>query len=563
MRPPLLLLPLLSGLSGLSGTASATDLERRQDQTTDEASDPQPDPTTSEDPPTEAPTVTTEQPTQPDEPTTATTQDESDTTVTITRTVGGGDGSTETTRTTIDRTRTTTIVITRTSFETTTVTSRGQGTATKTEYVTTTVDGAQSNNANQRRWADEFSQSQSIPNVEATLTDDGAPAPTGDSLVDYHGMLEMAKRDAQARNHLAKRATITVTETTTAESGDDVTITDTITRTAVATATRSTRVTDLVTETEQADASTTVTTTVTRTETSVSTGISEPTTAPGDGSGDGDNSDSGGSGGLSTGAKAGIGAGVGVAGLLIIGGLAWFCLRKRREKGSKHDFDTGFGASEVPVGGAAAGAGAGAAAAGRHSTPPMSHSRNSVGNRLEPSLPNVAAEGYRGTAMGDGRAGYAKPDPYGAAYSRPSNNTMSPVSPLTANSRPADRTSTLASGDHLPEHSTPSDMSGGAAFAAGGARHTSPSNAAELGGDGSAARGQIPALPRWIAVVRRHVGIPLGLPRWTARRRRSAMRVQCTRCPPRATDKGFLSLRQQVGGLVAQDLNEDSLEIFA
>ena len=56
---------------------------------------------------------------------------------------------------------------------------------------------------------------------------------------------------------------------------------------------------------------------------------------------------------LSTGAKAGIGAGAGVVGLAIIAGLAWFCFKKRRG-GPKHDHDDMFGASEVPVGAAAA-----------------------------------------------------------------------------------------------------------------------------------------------------------------------------------------------------------------
>jgi len=415
-------------------------------------------------------TTTDADPTTTDGGDTTTTEDpSSDTTVTVTRTVSGGDGDTATSTRTVSTTRTTTIAVTATVFRTTTVTSSDEETATETIYETSTEW------ANERR-AIELAM-RTVAQVDAIPTTH-APPPVVTSAAEHNPAM------AQPRAHLAKRDTITVTETVTGDQGADTTVVDTVTRTAVSTATTETTVTEDVTETEQANASTTVTvtSTLTVTSSSVSTGISEATETSssddGDGDGDGDSSSGSGSsddsGGLSTGAKAGIGAGVGVAALAIIGAIVFFCWRKRRN-GPKYDpDDNAFGASEVPVGAAAAAAGgaAGAGAAAGPRTPDMSHTP-STNSRLTPAAaaaagpkPYQAPEGYRGTAMGDGRAGYAKPEPYGAAYTRasginksPGPMSPSPVSPDTAYSRPTDRTSTMHSGpDVLPEHPLAAEM---------------------------------------------------------------------------------------------------------
>ncbi|KAG9251167.1 uncharacterized protein F5Z01DRAFT_639568 [Emericellopsis atlantica] len=400
-------------------------------------------------------TTTQADPTTTDGGDSTTTEDSSsDTTVTVTKTVSGGSGNTDTSTKTVSSTRTTTIAVTATVFKTTTVTSSDEKTATTTIYETSTEW------ANKRR-AIELAM-RTVAQVDAIPTTD-APAPIVTSAVEHSPDM------AQPRAHLAKRDTITVTKTVTGDKGADTTVVDTVTRTAVSTATSRTTVTESVTETEQANASTTVTvtSTLTVTSSSVSTGITQPTETS---SGDSSSGSSGDSGGLSTGAKAGIGAGVGVAALAIIGAIVFFCWRKRRNSPKYDPDDNAFGASEVPVGAAAAGGAAGAAAGPR--TPDMSHTP-STNSRLAPAAaaaagpkPYQAPEGYRGTAMGDGRAGYAKPEPYGAAYTRasginksPGPLSPSPVSPDTAYSRPTDRTSTLQSGpDVLPEHPTAAEM---------------------------------------------------------------------------------------------------------
>ena len=213
--------------------------------------------------------------------------------------------------------------------------------------------------------------------------------------------------------------------------------------------------------------------------------MTEPTSDPGEGNGDGgdnsnndnNNNNSEEDSGLSTGAKAGIGVAAGIGGLAIIGALIWLCLRRRRDS-VKPDHDDMIGASEVPVGAAAAGA------AG-HRTPPMSHTPSSGGGYAAPPSSNMAAEGYRGTAMGDGRAGYAKPEPYGAAYTRMSANKS--VSPVAAYSRPTERGSPLRSADQLPEHSTPAEMD---SAAVSGGHRGSPG--AELGTGGTSDRWHSP-----------------------------------------------------------------------
>ncbi|KAL6852934.1 hypothetical protein ACO1O0_007482 [Amphichorda felina] len=444
MRPHWVLLPLLSGLVG----SAAADLAERQISESSVISLDDPLPTSSE---TEGEATTTTE----DEPTSTT--EEADTTKTVTTTVSGEAGKDTTTFTTI--TKVITVVSTDTEFETTTVTSSNEETATKTIYETTTVY------SDKRRWLQEAEPTAPCAEVEATPTNP-IPAPTATSV--DSAILEIKAR-AQPAAALEKRAIITVTETKTADGADGSTVVNT--RTATKTTLEVTTATKVITETEQAGAKTTVTVTSTLTETAarVSTGVTEPTDAPTEDNGSNDDS-----GGLSVGAKAGIGAGVGVAGLALIVGLIWFCV-KRRRSGPKPDHDDLIGASEVPVGAAAAGAG--------RRTPPMSHTPSSAGGLAPGPKTNAAPEGYRGTAMGDGRAGYAKPEPYGAAYTRASAYNKSP-SPGTAYSRPSptERSSTLRSGDQLPQHSTPTEMEG-AGFED---RHPSP-HAAELGSDGAGA----------------------------------------------------------------------------
>jgi hypothetical protein len=463
MRLRWVLLPLFSAIV----VNARSDLARRQD---DEDSTSASSGESSSEPPS---STTTED--------ASTTSENVDTTVTITTTVDG-EASTVTSRTTRTITSTSTFIEVSTDRETTTVTSRDQPTATETEYTTTTI--TRSNNAKRDIYLIPRT-AEADPTEAVSIT----PAPTAT------GVQEL-KREAQPGAGVFKRDTVTEVETVTDGNGGGTTIEETITRTIVTVTTRRSTTTEVITETEQADASTTVTTTRTFTVIVITGGTSvfteAPTsteTNPAETSGSDNNPDNGG-GGLSTGAKAGIGAGAGVAGLAIIAGLAWFCFRKRRG-GSKPEHDDMFGSSEVPIGAAAAGG----------ASRPMTHQPStSASYTRSPTLPNVAPEGYRGTAMGDGRAGYAKPEPYGSAYTRQSAmgppSSVSPASPTTPYSRPTDRNSTLMGssqgGDYLPEHQHPADMSGGAAYA-GRAASTSPGpHAAELGHEGHGARWQSP-----------------------------------------------------------------------
>lgn len=467
MRPHWVLLPLLSGLVGGAGA----DLVPRQTDDIISLDDPQPSASdtggggdsTSTDGGT-ATTTNEPDPTSTD-PTSTETGGGGDTTTTVTTTVSGEAGKDTTSFTTT--TRVSTYTFTDTKFVTATVTSRDQKTATTTVYETTTEV-----NNNARRWLEvEAERTAPFAEVEAIPTDAGVqPTATADSV-----NLEMAKKragPAEPAAELAKRDTITVTETKTADGGEGSTIVNT--RTATKTTTTHVTTTNTLTQTDQADATTTstVTSTITVTTGDVTTGVTEPTGGSGD---NGDNREA--SSGLSTGAKAGIGAGAGVAGLAIIGALAWFCLRKR-SRGPKPDHDEMIGASEVPVG-AAGGAAGGAAAIGAARRTPTTHTSSSAGAAKS----SLAPEGYRGTAMGDGRTGYAQPETYGAAYTRPSAYNKS-VSPGTAYSRPTDRSSTLKSGDVLPEHSTPVEMESES-------RQPSPMTA-ELGSEGTAGKWQNP-----------------------------------------------------------------------
>lgn len=468
MRPQWVLLPLLS-------TLAAADLVVRQTPGTSVSSSSSEDETTS---PTPTPTDGGGDDDDDD--------DDGDVTTTITTTVpASGDASTSTK--TVRVTSTVTVVQTSTDFRTVTVTSEDEETATSTVYETTTQWVTRDANADNAKRELEPAQTIAAPaQVAAVATDAPVPTPTPE-VVDVRVVgLEMAKRI-----ELARRDTITSVVTVTGES-DASSVVETSTQTLTSSTTTQTVTTRTVTETFQANAKTTtsVTSTLTVTSTSVSTGVTGPTeTSDGGNSGNGDGSGDD-SGGLSTPAKIGIGVGVGVGALAILAGLLFFCLRRRRS-GPKPEHDDLIGASEVPVGAAAGGAGAGAGAAavaaGRRGTPPMSQTPSS------PGASNLTPEGYRGTAMGDGRAGYAKPDPYGAAYNRAPPHSKSPVSMSSGYGTPATQAGALAAGDHLPQHTSPSDMDRSSPHGVS-AQGVSPAPAgvSELPHDGGAARWQNP-----------------------------------------------------------------------
>lgn len=332
-----------------------------------------------------------------------------DTTVIQTEYITDKGGSAITSTTTVTTSITTTVIITSTDFATTTVTSRDQDTATKTVYETTTAY------VNKKRGIDGFI----APRTGGPAAADAVP--TAVAYVDW-------------RRNLAERAIITQIKTVTVPgTGGGSTVVETVTKSVVNTKTDKTTTTVMVTETEQANAKTTVsvTSTLTVTSTVVTTGVVEtttsaPTSKPGGGTSGGDESE-----GMSSGAKIGIGLGAGVGGAAVLGGLAWFLLR-RRGRGPKYDNDDLVGASEVPVGGSGPGA----------TSPPMSrHSAAAAGFLAPGRNPSKPAEGYRGTAMGDGRAGFAKPDAYGSSYSPSPVTTMSqsahPTSPSLMSPGPA------------------------------------------------------------------------------------------------------------------------------
>ena len=324
-----------------------------------------------------------------------------DTTVFKTTTVSGGDGHAVTKDTTVTTTVSTTVLVTSTLFSTKVVTSSDQDTATQTIYVTST----------------HVVSKRAIDLVPRTDTPAAADAvPTAAAVVN---------KDS---NDLRKRATITDFITVTAGSGS-TTVFKTITSTIVSTKSSVTTIVSTITSTDQVNAKTTITTTSTLVVTSTQGGSETTTTSSSD-----TGSSSSSSSGLSTGAKIGIGVGVGVGALLVLGALAFFCFRRRRRSPKPYHDDL-IGASEVPVGGPVG------------STPsPMSHTTSPgagfVGSGRSSRTPvqtKFSPEGYRGTAMGDGRAGYAKPEPYGAAYAQ----------------APTSRGGTA---DALPEHAHPAEM---------------------------------------------------------------------------------------------------------
>ncbi|KAH6896865.1 hypothetical protein B0T10DRAFT_454751 [Thelonectria olida] len=373
---------------------------------------------------------------------------DADTTVTRTVTVTDANADTITKATTVMKTVTSTVLVTSTAFKTDTVTSSGE-TATSTVYETST------------QWANE---KRALDLAPRTVGEDGiviaepviTQAPQLDSDDEEFDLL-------RPRDMLAKRDTVTVTTTVTVGDDSGKTVTNAVTRTVISTTSSQTKITKTITETEQADASTTVTVTSTLviTSTRVTTNVVQTATVAPSGSygsdgngGDDSSSDNSGSSsssssGLSTGAKAGIGAGAGVGGLIVLGLVLWCCFRKRN-KPSKSELDDMFGSSEVPVGPGPV----------RDSSARLSSHMSQV----SPTIPNVspakvnpAPEGYRGTALGDGRSGYAKPKPFGAAYAPA-------VSPEGTYSRTATVTS------------------------AGDERMDIPPNAVELGNDGNNAK---------------------------------------------------------------------------
>ncbi|KZZ92442.1 hypothetical protein AAL_06068 [Moelleriella libera RCEF 2490] len=379
-----------------------------------------------------------------------------DTTIFVTQTVtnGGGGGSVVTQVTTVQTNVIVTITQTTTDFSTTTVTSRDADVATKVIFSTVT----QTINA-KRDLSSEFHV------IGRSPVQVGAqPTPSAEAGAWWAELSGLER----ARNY-EKRAIITNTVlVTVGGTAGASTVLSTVIQTVRTTTTAVARTVSILTETEQANARSTITTTsvITVRQTQVSNGAVETASGtPGDSSGGGGGSSS--DGGLSGGAKAGIGIGVGLAGLALIAIVLWFCLRRRR--GPKPNPDDLLGpSSEVPVG---------FAAGGSRNSRPMSEALTSTPGtapRRSPVVPNVQPEGYRGTAMGDGRAGYAKPEPYGAGHA--------PTRSTTTNTKP----STLSPEDQLPRHPTPE----------GGATSVSPvspySNTrpqtAELGNDGAAAK---------------------------------------------------------------------------
>ncbi|PHH77824.1 hypothetical protein CDD80_152 [Ophiocordyceps camponoti-rufipedis] len=238
------------------------------------------------------------------------------------------------------------------------------------------------------------------------------------------------------KRRLFKRATITSTVTVTGDNG--AAATTTIERVSSVISTSLTTV--VVTQTSLVNARTTHTSTSTLVVTSTRGGAA---TSPTGSSGSRQGGRQEGAGGLSSAAKAGIGVGAGLGGLALVAAVAYFCIRRKRGPNPYHD-DL-IGASEVPVGGSA----------GRR---PMAQTTTSTTSprRYQPAgivyeqpKANSSPEGYRGTAIGDGRAGFAHPAPYGAAYSVP-----------TAARRPsksASTTTTTGGADALPQHPTPGD----------------------------------------------------------------------------------------------------------
>lgn len=428
---------VLGALLGLAH-GSLVDRQNDDDTTTEESSTPTPTPTPTTEESTTLSTSTSE----------VSTSAEDDTTIIQTRTVTE-EGGTISSRTTVFATETFTSTIVRLLLETVTETSSDQDTATTTIFETTTFIPAQKRDA-------DLAPRTAPATVDAMVT----AAPEADSW-------ELAKRNG----NIYKRETFTeFTTVTVGGDGAETTVVSTVSDVETETTEVETTTTSTVTVTDQIGASTTETVTSTITVTGSPNSDSSDGGSGGD-SGGGEASDE--DGGLSTGAQIGIGVGVGVVGLLVIAGLIFFCLRRRR-RGPKPDPDELIGASEVPV------VGSSHHAAPTHST---SVSANSAGAAalLAPhrsqQQPKYSPEGYRGTALGDGRSGYAKPAPYGAAYAAAPNTNRS--------------SSHLASGDnYLPEHPSPSEMS--PVSGVGGYPNTTPSpqprpGAAELGGGAPAA----------------------------------------------------------------------------
>ncbi|KAG6040622.1 hypothetical protein E4U41_007686 [Claviceps citrina] len=393
-----------------------------------------------------------------------TTQGQSDSLIVITRTVtlpSGGSVITSTTTVTISTVIT--VAVTTTDIATTTITRTDNETATKTIYVTSTLI------VNAKRAVEE----------EILYTADG-PAQNEAQATPVPAVLAPQAGDngpERARNN-HRRAVVTQFATVTEFSGGgDSTVVLTATQFIRSTTTALVHTTSFVTETNQVNAKTTITTTATiiLKLTHVSIGyIETATVVPTRGADGGDNNnhnnnnpdtDTNGDSGLSSGAKAGIGAGLGVAALIAIGVFA-FCLVQRR-RSPKLDPDDLLGpSSEVPVGG-------GSAAGGSRSSRPMSQGLSSAPGAVpgrSPILPNVQPEGYRGTAMGNGRAGYAKPETYPVSYG--------PTRSMTSNTR----NSTFSHGDGLPRQPTPDHNSSVVSPL------TARPDTAELGSDGAGAK---------------------------------------------------------------------------
>ncbi|ENH72899.1 hypothetical protein FOC1_g10009637 [Fusarium oxysporum f. sp. cubense race 1] len=423
-------------LLGMLLGAEATQLVARQNTNSDSAAAPSTDSspasTAEADPTSDSAATTAAEPTTAAQPTDDSSTADGSTTdgssdggsttaedVTVTKTVTVTDANAKTVsrQTTVMKTITSTVVVTSTAFDTKTVTSSDAETATTTTYVTSTKW------ANEKRALDLAPRT--IGGVELVAPALPTYTTTTSAPPHFNAQIEGEHYGLRAfRRGLHKRATTTTTVTVTEGGGDsDTTVFNTVSRTVISTVSSQTKITKTITETEQA------------------------------------------------GAKAGIGAGVGVAGLAIIAGLLWFCLRKRRNAKNKAEYDDVFGASEVPVGGR----GGGGAAAAAGTSPHMSQT-TAAASTLAPSRNTTKSEGYRGTALGDGRAGFAKPQQFGRSYM--------PVSPETNYSRTAG--SDQAYSATTPENNYAHPVGGSPNHNA--AEMYSPANTAELASDSAATK---------------------------------------------------------------------------
>lgn len=402
--------------------------------------------------------------------------------------------------TTVFTTVLSTILQTSSDFATVTVTSSNVDTATFVTYITSTLM------AKRFVWVPEQTP---VEPLLALPTDDGPYK---------HGEGDMARITGdEAALELARRALITVVETSVVTR--PTTITTTITSTVVSVSSRVTTVTSTITSTAFANAKTTVTvvSTLFITSTSVAVVPTVFTTAvgptvtvssPGGGETGGASAGSSGSGdgggGLSTGAKAGIGAGVGGGALLILAILGvWWC-RRPKQRPPTVDFTPGpYGMAEPtlpsisePTTAVGTSPSPGAPKYGPSTPPPLAGYRGVV-----PARPMSDDYGNGGPHLGPGGPGNAAMMGAAAAVGAGAYNRASAGSPAPTELSGQGRFS------NVPEM----DGTGGPAHPAPGHGH-SPSGASEL--DNTTAHGVGPGGQQYAEIDSRparlsHAGGPI------------------------------------------------------